>query len=105
VGQAVAGGAGFDDVAGEGEPVDDGRAEPWVGEGLGPAGEGFVGGDGDGVAFLAFGQDLEEQFGAAAVQAEVLGRGRDAVQPFDCRFSRPRPPNRTCAFPRIRLST
>jgi hypothetical protein len=27
---------------------------------------------------------------------QVLGRGRDAVRPFDCRFSRPRPPNRTC---------
>jgi hypothetical protein len=33
----VADGSGFDDLAGEGEPVDDGGAEPWVGEGFGPA--------------------------------------------------------------------
>lgn len=69
MGQAVGVGAGFDDVAAEGEPVDDGRAEPGVGEGLGPAGEGLVGGDGDAVLLLAFGQDLEEEFGAAAVPA------------------------------------
>ena len=34
-------------------------------------GEGGVGRDGDGGAFLAFGEDLEQQFGAAAVQLEV----------------------------------
>ena len=38
-------GAGFDDLSGEGQPVDDGRAQSWVGEGLGPRGERFVGGD------------------------------------------------------------
>jgi hypothetical protein len=38
VGESVAGGAGFDDGTGEGEPVDDRRAKPGVGEGLGPAG-------------------------------------------------------------------
>ncbi|MDQ1073097.1 hypothetical protein QFZ32_008537 [Streptomyces canus] len=32
--------------------------------------------------FSAFGQDLEDEFGAAAVEFPVLGRGR--------------PPNRTC---------
>jgi hypothetical protein len=37
VGQPVGGGAGLDDLPGEGEPVDDGRAEARVGEGLGPA--------------------------------------------------------------------
>ena len=47
VGEAVGVGAGLDDVAAEGEPVDDGGAEPGVGEGLGPAGEGLVGGDRD----------------------------------------------------------
>jgi len=68
VGEAVAAGAGFDDLSGEGEPVDDGGAQARVGEGLGPAGERFVAGDGDGGSFLAFGQDLEEEFGAAAVE-------------------------------------
>jgi hypothetical protein len=66
-GEAVAGGAGFDDVAVEGESVDDCGGEAGVGEGFGPAAEGFVGGHCDGVAFFAFGEDLEEQFGAAAV--------------------------------------
>ena len=37
VGKSIGVGAGFDDVAAEGEPVDDGGAEPRVGEGLGPA--------------------------------------------------------------------
>jgi hypothetical protein len=36
------------------------RAQARVGEGLGPSGEGFVGGDRDAVAFFALGQDLEE---------------------------------------------
>ena len=48
VGESVAGGAGFDDVAVVGESVDDGGAEAGVGEGLGPAGERFVAGDRDG---------------------------------------------------------
>ena len=47
--EAVAGGAGLDDVPAEGEPVDDGGAQPGVGEGLGPAGERLVGGDSNGV--------------------------------------------------------
>src|SRR5437588_8772744 len=64
-------GAGGDDVRVEGEPVDDGGAEPGVGEGAGPFAEGGVGGDGDGGAFLAFGEDLEQQLGAAAVELEV----------------------------------
>jgi len=34
-----------------------------------------------------------------------LGRGRDALRPCGRGFSCPRPPNRTCTFPRIRLST
>jgi catechol 2,3-dioxygenase-like lactoylglutathione lyase family enzyme len=46
-GEAVAVGAGLDDVAAEG----------------------LVGGDRDGVLLLAFGEDLEQQFGAAAVEA------------------------------------
>lgn len=39
---------------------------------------------------------LEQEFGAVPVELHVLGRGRDAVHRFRCRFSRPRPPNRTC---------
>jgi hypothetical protein len=37
LGEPVAGGSALDDLPGVGEPVDDGRAEPRVGEGLGPA--------------------------------------------------------------------
>jgi hypothetical protein len=36
LGEAVGVGAGLDDVAAEGEPVHDRRAQPGVGEGLGP---------------------------------------------------------------------
>ena len=60
MGEAVGGGAGLDDVAVEGEPVDDRGAESRVGEGLGPARERLVGGDRDAVFLLAFGEDLEE---------------------------------------------
>jgi hypothetical protein len=35
---------------------------------FGPAAEGLVGGDGDAVLLLAFGQDLEQQLGAAPVE-------------------------------------
>src|SRR5919108_3260158 len=69
--QPVGVGAGVDDVRVEGEPVDDGGAEPGVGEGGGPFAEGGVGGDGDGGAFFSFGEDLEQQLGAAAVELEV----------------------------------
>src|SRR6266567_8788117 len=69
--QPVGVGAGGDDVRLEGEPVDDGCAQPRVGEGGCPLAEGGVGGDRDGGAFLAFGEDLEQQLGAAAVELEV----------------------------------
>jgi hypothetical protein len=69
--EAVAGGAGLDDVPAEGEPVDDGGAQPGVGEGLGPAGERLVGGDSNGVLLLAFGEDLEQEFGTAAVELHI----------------------------------
>src|SRR5271169_3180333 len=69
--QPVGVGAGGDDVGVEGEPVDDGGAEPGVGEGGCPLGEGGVGGDRDGGAFFSFGEDLEQQFGTAAVELEV----------------------------------
>jgi len=60
VGEAVAGGAGFDDVAVEGEAVDDGGAESGVGERLRPAGERFVGGDRDAVLLFTLGEDFEQ---------------------------------------------
>src|SRR4029077_18891923 len=69
--QPVGVGAGGDDVGVEGEPVDDGGAQPRVGEGGGPFAEGGVGRDRDGGAFFAFGEDLEQQFGAAPVELEV----------------------------------
>ena len=68
LGEPVGVGAGFDDGAAEGVSVDDGGAEPRVGEGLGPAGEGLVGRDRDGRFLLALGQDLKEQLGTAAVR-------------------------------------
>src|SRR4051794_41754978 len=70
-GQAVGVGAGLDDVAAEGEAVDDGGAEAGVGEGLGPAAEGLVGGDRDACFLLPFRQDLKEELGAAAVEFHV----------------------------------
>jgi hypothetical protein len=69
--QPVGVGAGLDDVCLEGEPVDDGSTQPRVGEGGCPLGEGGVGRDRDGGAFFAFGEDLEQQLGAAPVQLEV----------------------------------
>jgi hypothetical protein len=64
-------GAGLDDGGVVGEPVDDRGAQAGVGEGLGPAAEGFVGRDCDGGLLFAFGEDLEEEFGAAPVELEV----------------------------------
>jgi len=71
VGESVAAGPGLDDVPAEGEAVDDGGAEPGVGEGLGPVAEAVVAGDRDGGFLLALGQDLEQQFGATLVEFHV----------------------------------
>ena len=71
MGEAVGIAPGVDNVAAEGEPVDDRGAEPRVGEGLGPAGERFVGRDRDGVLLFPFGEDLKEELGAAAVKFHV----------------------------------
>jgi hypothetical protein len=46
--EPIAGGAGLDDLSGEGEAVDDGGAEPRVDKGLRPTGERLVTGDRDG---------------------------------------------------------
>jgi hypothetical protein len=86
--------AGLHDQRVEGEPVHDRGGQARVGEGLAPLGEWCVGGDSDGGLLLAFGQDLEQQLGAAAVQVQVAelvqaqqviaalaghGAGQDAV--------------------------
>jgi len=55
----------------EGEAVNDGRGEPGVGEGLAPFAERRVGGARDGGSFLAGSDDLEQQFRAVGVQADV----------------------------------
>src|SRR6516162_11095974 len=71
LGEAVGVGAGLDDVAAEGEAVHDGGAEAGVGEGLGPAAEALVGGDGNTCLFFPLRQDLEEKLGAAPVEFHV----------------------------------
>ena len=69
--QPVAVGPGLDDVGVEGEPVDDGGGQAGVGERPAPFAEGVVAGHADRCSFFAFGQDLEEQLGAAGVDADV----------------------------------
>src|SRR5260370_35205336 len=69
--QPVGAGAGLDDVGVVGEPVDDRGAQPRIGEGGGPLAERGVGGDRDGGFLFPFGEDLEQQLGAAAVQPDV----------------------------------
>lgn len=51
--------------------MDDGRAGPGVGEGLGPAPERLVRGYRNTVLFLPLRQNLDQHLGAAAVQFEV----------------------------------
>lgn len=62
VAEAPGVGAGVDDVGAVGEPVDDGFGESGVGEDLGPLAEGEVGGDDQRASFVAFGEDLEDEF-------------------------------------------
>ncbi|GGS91598.1 hypothetical protein GCM10010270_74720 [Streptomyces violaceus] len=71
VGESVGLGAGLDDGAVEGEPVDDGRVKPRICEGLRPLSKRFVGRDGDAVLLRPLRQDLEQQLGTAAVQLHV----------------------------------
>jgi hypothetical protein len=63
-------GAGLDDVGVEGDPVDDGGDEAGVGDDLAPFAERQVGGQPD-RRLLAFGEHLEQQLGAAAVELGV----------------------------------
>jgi hypothetical protein len=54
----------------EGDAVDDGSDEARVGEHGSPFAERQVRADGDGGSFFSFGDDLEEQFGAARVELD-----------------------------------
>src|SRR6266511_4297662 len=65
-------GAGLENVGVEGDPVHDRGDEPGVGEDGSPFAEGEVGGDRDRGAFFAFGDDLEQQFGAARLDLLLL---------------------------------
>ena len=86
MGEAVAGGASLDDGGVVGEPVDDRGAQAGVGEGFGPAAEGFVGRDRDGGLLFAFGEDLEQEFGAAPVESEVTWSVPEKMEAwFSCR--------------------
>jgi hypothetical protein len=71
VGEPVGVASGFDDLPGECQPVDNGSAQPWVGESLCPRREWLVGGDCDGRALFSLGENLKQQFGAAPVQLQV----------------------------------
>jgi hypothetical protein len=64
-------GAGVDDVGAVGEAVDDGFGEPGVGEDLRPFAEGEVGGHDQAAAFVAFGEDLEDELGGPVGQGKV----------------------------------
>ena len=75
----------------EGDAVDDRGDEAGVGNDLTPLAERQVGGDGDGGFLFSFGEDLEEELAAAAVeldvaefieaqQVEALVPGDDATQ-------------------------
>jgi hypothetical protein len=62
---------GFDDLALVGEPVDDGGAEPGVGEGLGPGTEWLIASHRNARPFFSLGENFEEQLSSATVEAEV----------------------------------
>jgi len=64
-------GAGLEDVGVESDPVDDRGDQAGVGEDGAPFAEWQVGPDRDGGSFLPFGDDLEEQLGAAVVDLDV----------------------------------
>src|SRR5215472_6269676 len=70
-GEPVRLGAGLEDVGVEGDPVDDRGNQARVGNHRAPLAERQGGADGDGGSFVAFGDDLEQQFGAAGVDLDV----------------------------------
>ena len=64
-------GAGVDDVRAVREAVDDGFREAGVVEDLRPFAEGQVGCDDQRAAFVALGEDLEDELGGAGGQREI----------------------------------
>ena len=64
-------GAGLEDVGVEGDPVHDRGDQARVGEHGSPLTERQIRGNGDGRFFFAFGDDLEEELGAAGVDFDV----------------------------------
>ena len=69
--KAIGVAAGLYDQGGEGQPVHDRGCEAGIGERLAPLAEWRVGGNRDRGALFAFGQDLEQQLSAAAVEMQV----------------------------------
>ena len=61
----------FDDGSVESEAVDDRGAEPRVRERVGPTGEGLIRRDRDAVLLFPLGEDLEQEFGASAIEFHV----------------------------------
>jgi len=61
----------LDDVGVEGQSIDDGGDEAWVRDHGAPLAEGKVAGGSDGGFLFAFGDDLEQQLGAAGVELDV----------------------------------
>jgi hypothetical protein len=70
----------------EGEPVDDSGDEPGVGDHLTPFAERQVGGGGDGGFLFSFGEDLEHQLGAAAVEFDVAELGFAPLDHTGCQL-------------------
>jgi hypothetical protein len=71
MGESVGGAARFDDLPGERQPVNNGRAQSRVGECLCPRGERLIGGDRDGRALFSLGENLKQQFRTAPVQLRI----------------------------------
>ena len=69
--EAIGVAAGLHDEGVEGQPVDYRGRSAGIGEGLAPLAERRVGGNRDRGALFAFGQDLEQQLSATAVQVQV----------------------------------
>jgi hypothetical protein len=70
-GEPVGLGAGLEDAGVVGDPVDDRGHQPRIGEHGSPFAERQVRSDADRGAFLAFGDDLEQQLGSPRVELDV----------------------------------
>lgn len=107
VGEPVGVRTSFDDGAVEGQPVHDRGAQARVGEGFGPAGEGFVACDRDGIFLLTLGEDLEEELSTAAVQFHIAKLVNLCGHPHRSTYAEPatmpRPPTLSMNAGRWRL--